>query len=343
MKNIIEVKNLEKTYKGYERGAGLKEALKSLFKRKVIFSHAVKKISFLIKKGEIVGFIGPNGAGKSTTIKILTSVLYPSSGEVKVLGFVPWEERKRYVKQIGAVFGQKSQLWWDLPPIDSFYLNKAIYAIPEREFKKRLDHLTKLLNVKEIMHRPTRELSLGERMKCELIMALLHNPKVLFLDEPTIGVDAIAKEEIREFLLQINKKYKTTIILTTHDMDDIEELCKRMIIIDQGKIVYDGDLEKIKKYLNCQTVDFEFTKIKDKNKFEQVMKSGVVLENRKWFKSVQFNKNQVNVPEAINKLMRYCEIIDLTVKEPKLEHIIKEIYNKGVENGAKNEKNMPSL
>lgn len=330
-KNVIIVKDLVKTYKGHERGAGLKEAIKSLFKRKFVYSYAVKNINFTIKKGEIVGFVGPNGAGKSTTIKILTSVLYPSSGKVRVLNFIPWEQRKKYVKNIGVVFGQKSQLWPDLPPIDMFYLNKSIYDIPEKAFKERLETMIKILRVEKIVKRPTRELSLGERMKCEFIMALLHNPKVLFLDEPTVGVDAIAKEEIREFLLKINKKYKTTIILTTHDMDDIEELCKRIIIIDQGIIVYDGDLEKIKQYLNCQTVDFEFTKIKDKKSLEKIMKSGTVLENRKWFKSIQFNRNQVNVPKAINKLMHCCDIIDLTVKEPKLEHIIKEIYEKGIE------------
>lgn len=335
MNDVITVKNLVKTYKGYKRGAGLKEAVISLFKRKTVYSYAVKNISFSIKEGEIVGFVGPNGAGKSTAIKIMTGVLYPSSGEVHILGFVPWEQRKKYVKHIGAVFGQKSQLWWDLPPIDMFHLSKSIYDIPEKEFRQRLETMIKILKVEEVVHRPTRQLSLGERMKCEFIIALLHNPQVLFLDEPTIGVDAIAKEEIREFLLHINKKYRTTIILTTHDMDDIEELCKRIVIIDQGTIVYDGNLEKIKQYLNCQTVDFEFTAIKDRARFLEIMKKGTVLEDRKWFKSIQFNRNKVNVPEIVSKLMKCCEVVDLTIKEPKLEHIIKEIYNKGMENGVR--------
>ena len=205
MQHIIQVLDLEKTYKGKERGKGFKEVFKALFAPKVVYSRAVKKINFTIGKGEIVGFVGPNGAGKSTTIKILSGVLYPTAGDVHIMGYVPWEERKEYVKRIGAVFGQKSQLWWDLPPIDSFYLSKGIYNIPEAEFEERLHTMVELLKVSNVVNRPTRELSLGERMKCEFIMALLHNPPVLFLDEPTIGVDALAKEEIREFLLKINR------------------------------------------------------------------------------------------------------------------------------------------
>lgn len=326
---VIEVKNLKKTYKSYKRGVGLKEAVKSLFKREVVYSDALKGINFSIQRGEIVGFVGPNGAGKSTAIKIMTSILHPSSGEVRVLNYVPYEHRKKYVRNIGAVFGQKSQLWWDLPPIDSFYLNKGIYGIPEKDFNERLKTLSTLLKTTEVMHRPTRSLSLGERMKCELIMALLHNPPVLFLDEPTIGVDALSKEEIREFLLEVNQKFSTTIILTTHDMDDIEELCERIIIIDKGSIIYDGKLSQIKNYLKCKTVDFELKEINKKKEFDTLMKKGEILADKKWFKSVQFNKDKINVPDAVNKLMKYCDIVDLTIQDPKLEHIIKEIYSKG--------------
>jgi len=327
MKPIIQVVDLEKTYKGTERGKGLEEAFKSLIAPKYVYSRAVKKIRFSIDQGEIVGFVGPNGAGKSTTIKIMTGVLYPTSGDVHVMGYTPWQDRKKYVKHIGAVFGQKSQLWWDLPPVDSFYLAKGIYNIPEKEFEQRLHTMVHLLKIDKVMHRPTRELSLGERMKCEFIMALLHNPPVLFLDEPTIGVDALAKEEIREFLLRINRKYKTTIILTTHDMDDIEELCERMIVIDRGTIIYDGDLQKVKqKYVVWQTVDFEHTEIKNKRKFAAILKKGIVQVNKKWFKSIRFNKKEVNVPKLIGQLMCNSEIVDLAVHEPRLEHVIKEIY-----------------
>ncbi len=327
MEFVIKVRDLEKTYKSYRRGKGFLQALKSLFKRETVYSQALKGINFSIRKGEMVGFVGPNGAGKSTTIKILSGVLYPSAGSVDVIGFVPWLQRTKYVANIGAVFGQKSQLWWDLPPIDSFYLSKGIYKIPDSEFEERLETMSTILRIKEVMHRPTRDLSLGERMKCEFIMALLHNPQILFLDEPTIGVDALAKEEIREFLLQINRKYRTTVILTTHDMEDIEELCKRIIIIDDGRIIFDGSLDEIKdKYLTCKTVDFQFTSVKDKRKLASLLKKGTLLEDKKWFKSVRFEKEQVDVPKVVDELMKCCNIIDFTVHESRLEHVIKEIY-----------------
>lgn len=324
---VIRVSNLKRVYKGHERKEGFLSAFTSLFARKKVVSEALKGVSFTINEGEIVGFVGPNGAGKSTTIKILSGVLYPSEGEAKVLGFTPWSERRKYVQHIGAVFGQKSQLWWDLPPIDAFQIQKALYKIPSDVFAQRLETLTGLLRVKDVMYRPTRELSLGERMKCEFIMALLHNPKVLFLDEPTIGVDAIAKEEIREFLLALNKQYKTTIILTTHDMDDIEEICERIIIIDSGSIIYDGNLEKVKKkYLVCKTIDIEFTKITHEKAFQAALNKGTILEDRKFFKSIRFERADVDIPQVLKALMESADIVDLTVHESRLEHVIKEIY-----------------
>jgi len=325
---IIQTQKLERTYTSYKRGHGLKEAFASLFNREVIFSYAVKRISFGIEEGEMVGFVGPNGAGKSTTIKMLTGILRPTGGEATVLGFRPWKDRKKYVENIGVVFGQKSQLWWDLPPIDAFYLMKDVYQIPEKEFKKRLDEMVKMLRVEDIMHKPTRDLSLGERMKCEFVMALLHNPKILFLDEPTIGVDALAKEEIRDFLHRINQEYKTTIILTTHDMDDIEEVCERIIIIDKGSIIYDGSLAAVKRqYTKTKTVDFEFTTIKNKAAFEKTLKTGKTIEQRKNYRSVEFPRNEA--PKAVKSLMASCEIVDLLIHEPALETIIKEIYREG--------------
>ncbi|RJQ19345.1 ATP-binding cassette domain-containing protein [Candidatus Woesearchaeota archaeon] len=323
----ITVKKLRRVYKGHERKEGFVAAIKSLVARKKVISEALKGINFTINQGEIVGFVGPNGAGKSTTIKILSGVLYPSEGDVRVLGYTPWLERRKYVKHIGAVFGQKSQLWWDLPPADSFQLSREMYAIPAQEFEERLRTLTNLLAVEKVMYRPTRELSLGERMKCEFIMALLHNPQVLFLDEPTIGVDAIAKDEIREFLVEVNKKFRTTILLTTHDMDDIEEICERIIIIDNGTIVYDGNLEKVKKkYLTCKTVDVEFTKIKNQKEFATILSKGTVLEDRKFFKSVRFERKDVDIPSVLKQLMNAADVVDLTVHESRLEHVIKEIY-----------------
>ena len=322
---IITVKNLTRSYKTYKRGHGFSAAIKSIFKREVVISHAVKGITFSIDEGEIVGFVGPNGAGKSTTIKMLTGILYPSSGDVHVLEFNPWDDRKKYVCNIGVVLGQKSQLWWDLPPIDSFYLMKGIYAIPEREFKERLDAMVAMLGVEQIMQRPSRDLSLGERMKCEFIMALLHNPKVLFLDEPTIGVDAIAKEEIRDFLKEINAKYKTTIILTTHDMDDIEEVCKRIIIIDKGLLIYDGSLDKLKnKYIKTKTIDVDYSVVSNKKKFDALVKSAELVAKRKQFISIKIQKKET--PKFVKEFMLSCDVVDLLVHEPDLEDIIKEIY-----------------
>ncbi|MFW6238045.1 MAG: ABC transporter ATP-binding protein, partial [Halanaerobiales bacterium] len=197
---MIEINSLSKTYKSYQRGNGFLAAMKSIFKRKINYIEAVKDISFSIDKGELVGFIGPNGAGKSTTMKMLTGVLYPTSGKARVMGYTPWEDRREYVGNIGAVFGQKSQLIWDIPPLDSFYMNRAIYDIPKEEFEETKDNLVELLDVAELVEKPTRQLSLGQRMKCEFIMAMLHNPDVVFLDEPTIGLDVMAKETIRNFI-----------------------------------------------------------------------------------------------------------------------------------------------
>ena len=327
METTVTVKQLTKTYKSHKRGQGFFEAVKSLFNRKVVYSQAVKRISFSIKRGELVGFVGQNGAGKSTTIKMLTGVLYPTSGDVNVLGFTPWKQRQTYVRHIGAVFGQKSQLWWDIPPIDSFYLSRAMYDIPEKDFQARLKEMSKLLNINEVMHRPTRDLSLGERMKCEFVMALLHNPQILFLDEPTIGVDALAKEELREFLKRINEKYQTTIVLTTHDMDDIEELCKRVIVIDQGSIIYDDDLKKVKaKYVKWKTIDVDFSSVKSKKKFSSLLEKGEVTVNKQHFVSIRVPVDRVHVPTFVKELMACCDVVDLVVRESRLEHVIKEIY-----------------
>ena len=245
---MIEVRQLTKTYETYHRGHSFREALASLVRRKKVTVEAVKGISFRIEKGEIVGFLGPNGAGKSTTLKMLTGVLHPTSGEADVMGFVPWKHRKRYVARIGAVFGQKSQLLWDIPPIDAFHLNKAIYGVPEKAFRETLDELVTLLGVGDVMRKPTRQLSLGERMKCEFIMALLHRPQVVFLDEPTIGLDVIAKDTIRRFIREMNAK-GVTFILTTHDLGDVEELARRVIVINHGTIVFDGGIRELTAHL----------------------------------------------------------------------------------------------
>ena len=244
---MITMENVCKSYKIAKRNAGFGEACKALFRRKYEELHALRGVSFTIEEGEMVGYIGPNGAGKSSTIKILSGILKPDSGTCLVDGRVPWKNRVAHVSQIGVVFGQRSQLWWDVPVIDSFELLKDIYSIPDRVYRSNLEELTELLNLEEFLKTPTRQLSLGQRMRCEIAASLLHRPKILFLDEPTIGLDAVSKLAVRDFIKKQNELHKTTVILTTHDMQDIEALTKRIILIGKGQILMDGTLEDIKK------------------------------------------------------------------------------------------------
>lgn len=244
---MITMKNVCKSYKIAKRNAGFKEACKALFHREYEEIHALKDVSFTIHDGEMVGYIGPNGAGKSSTIKILSGILTPDSGQCLVDGRVPWKDRICHVREIGVVFGQRSQLWWDVPVIDSYELLKDIYTIPERVYRSNLDELTELLSLGELLRSPARQLSLGQRMRCEIAASLLHSPRILFLDEPTIGLDAVSKLAVRDFIRKQNEKHGTTVILTTHDMQDIEALTKRIILIGKGQILLDGTLEDIKR------------------------------------------------------------------------------------------------
>lgn len=244
---MITMKHVCKSYKVARRNAGFKEACKSLFHREYETIQALSDVSFTINEGEMVGYIGPNGAGKSSTIKILSGILTPDSGTCTVNGRVPWENRIQHVKNIGVVFGQKSQLWWDVPVIDSFLLLKDIYSIPEEIYQNNLEELQKLLDLEQLLRTPTRQLSLGQRMRCEIAASLLHSPDILFLDEPTIGLDAVSKLAVREFILRLNETHKTTVILTTHDMQDIEALTKRIILVGKGRILLDGSLADIKE------------------------------------------------------------------------------------------------
>ena len=244
---MITMEHVCKSYRVARRNAGMKEACKALFRRDVEIIRALSDVSFTIQDGEMVGYIGPNGAGKSSTIKILSGILTPESGNCLVDGRIPWKNRTEHVRQIGVVFGQRSQLWWDVPVIDSFELLKDIYTIPSYEYQNNLEELTELLHLQELLKMPTRQLSLGQRMRCEIAASLLHSPKILFLDEPTIGLDAVSKLAVREFIMQLNQNHKTTVILTTHDMQDIEALTKRIILIGRGRVLMDGTLEDMRR------------------------------------------------------------------------------------------------
>lgn len=244
---MIKMEHVNKTFKVARRNSVFGKAFKALFHRDYEEIHALNDISFKVAKGELLGFIGPNGAGKSSTIKILSGVLTPDSGICRIDGRIPWKNRIEHVKNIGVVFGQRSQLWWDVPVIDSFELLRDIYNIPKNVYSNNLDELTSLLNLSEILKTPTRQLSLGQRMRCEIAASLLHSPKILFLDEPTIGLDAVSKIAVRKFILRMNEEHKTTVIITTHDMQDIEALAKRIILIGKGKILIDGTLDDIKQ------------------------------------------------------------------------------------------------
>ena len=321
--SFIIVKNLNKTFKVYTRDSGLMNAFKSFVKREYKEIKAVNDISFNINKGEIVAYIGPNGAGKSTTIKMLTGILKPDSGKILIDGFTPFNDRVKYVKNIGVVFGQKSQLWWDIPVEDSFLLLKDIYKISDKDYLKTKEELVKLLNLKDFLKTPVRQLSLGQRMRCEIAASLLHNPKILFLDEPTIGLDAISKVQVRKFIKEINLKKKVTIILTSHDMADIEALTNRIIVIGHGRKLYDGRLEGIKKKFNkYKQVEIIYKKMKEIPKIIDVN----VLKKKRNSVLLEVGMKNNTISSVIREYSRVCEIEDVNVLENSIDSVIVKLY-----------------
>ncbi|NLT95162.1 MAG: ATP-binding cassette domain-containing protein [Clostridia bacterium] len=323
---MITVKNISKIFYINKRQEGMLGAIRSMFFREYIEKIAVNDISFSISPGEIVGYIGPNGAGKSTTIKMLTGILVPTSGEIRVNGVIPYRERQKNARQIGVVFGQRTQLWGDLPTVDSFELLKQIYQIPEKKYRKNLETFTEILGLDEFLNTPVRQLSLGQRMRADIAASLLHDPAVLFLDEPTIGLDVVAKDRMRKFIREVNKERGVTVILTTHDMSDIEKLCKRMILIDKGKIMYDGELAKIKEVFGRDrilTIDFEGD-VPFLEKGVQLIRSE---GNRKWLK---FNLEEISTAQLLAEIAKKNEIKDFIIQEPEIDYIIRKIYERGL-------------
>lgn len=321
--SIIHVENLVKSYTTYKRGSGFGETVKSFFKREKVDVHAVNDISFEIEKGSICGILGPNGAGKSTTIKMLCGALYPTAGKIDVMGYSPAKDRVKYVKRIGAVFGQKSQLIWDIPPIDSFAMNKAIYDISDEDYEKRLKEMTELFDIGEVIHKPTRVLSLGERMKCEFVMAMLHQPEIVFLDEPTIGLDVIAKTKIREFIGAMNRK-GTTFILTTHDLEDVEQLAHKVIIINHGKKVFDDTLENLKSTLgNKKIITLTFAEPYTEETLGGV---NVIREDNPHKVSLEVDLDKQSMKEFLSNLNETVSFQDISIKELPMDMIITRIY-----------------
>lgn len=335
---MIEVSHISKSFVSPKKYPGLKGAIKGLFSTEKIEKKAVDDISFSIKEGEIVGYIGSNGAGKSTTIKMMTGILSPTEGNCLVNGVDPNKKRKENAKNIGVVFGQRTQLWWDLPLSESFTILKEIYDVSDEDYAERMEFLNRVLELQEFFDRPVRTLSLGQRMRADLGAALLHNPRVLYLDEPTIGLDLVVKENIREAIKEINAKYKTTVILTTHDIGDIEELCSRIIIIDQGKKIYDGSLQKLKDLYGAKrTVSMEVRNYNPKKLANLWETLGVKEEDyeteydkEQHILSVTFDKNKIHVPEILTAVMSQMEVKDVQIEETQLEDIVKQIYHSGV-------------
>jgi ABC-2 type transport system ATP-binding protein len=320
--SIIKVRNLRKTFNVKTKEPGMKGSIKSIFSPTFREIQAVNDISFEVEKGEILAFIGPNGAGKSTTIKMMTGILYPTSGNLEVLGMDPSKQRKKLSYKIGTVFGQKSQLWFHLPPLDSFNLLGKIYEIDNVKLKKRIELLKEIFEIGDLMDVPVRKLSLGQRIRCEIAASILHEPEIIFLDEPTIGLDVVVKQKIRELILKLNREEKTTIFLTSHDAGDIEQLCKRAIIINHGEVVLNETIKRLKHdYLNKKIIQIKY------NDMVNIDDCNLdIIKNKGDAIKVQVNTSEQDIDEVLTSLIKCGKVNDITISEPPMEEIISYIY-----------------
>ena len=326
MESVILVKNISKKFKSVKKEQGFWASVKSFIKPEMIEMTAVDDISFDIKAGEMVGFIGANGAGKTTTLKMLSGLIYPTFGEIKVLNFIPQQRKKQFLMQISLLMGQKNQLWWDLPAIETFDLNKTIYEISNDRYNEVLNELVELLDLKDVIKMPVRKLSLGQRMKCELVASLLHTPKVLFLDEPTIGLDVVMQKRIREFIKEYNHRYNATVILTSHYMDDVKEICERILFIDHGKLIFDGMLtELVKKYADYKVLIPIFNGTVTEEELKENIK-GIEIEEMNGHRAV-LRVDRADVSEVSSQLHKHFDIDDLDINEPRLEEVVRKLMN----------------
>ena len=323
MEPIITLNGIEKTFKVARRAAGMKAAVKALFAREYTRVEALRDISFTIGEGEIVGYIGPNGAGKSTTIKVMSGIMVPDAGVCDVMGYTPWKERTAYVRNIGVVFGQRTQLWWDVPVVDSFDLLRDIYKIPEKTYREHVSSLTEALQLSDILHTPVRQLSLGQRMRCEIAASLLHSPKVLFLDEPTIGLDAVSKLAVRQFIKTLNKERGVTVILTTHDMSDIEALADRILMIGKGTLLYDGSLRALRgRFGTYRTLTADF-----REHDSPVDVPGA--ERLSWSPEravYSYDSEKVSMASVVTALSDHVELVDVAVDAKPIDEIVVQLY-----------------
>lgn len=325
---MIVVEGLSKSFKVATRTAGLRQAAKALFHREYKIVRALDGISFAIEPGEIVGYIGPNGAGKSTTIKVMSGILVPDSGTCSILGFTPWKDRKAYVKRIGVVFGQRSQLWWDVPVIDSYNLLRDIYNVPEAEYRANLNLLAETLDLGGLLETPVRQLSLGQRMRCEIAASLLHSPSILFLDEPTIGLDAVSKIAVRQFIHTINREKGVTVILTTHDMSDIEALAHRILMIGRGRLLYDGKVSSLRSRFGAHkrmTVDYRTPQDRPLDRPPAIPGASLISWTNE--RAVyRIDTERIRIADALGLLQDQVELLDVSIDAPPIEELIVDLY-----------------